>query len=159
MDIKEIRKSTGMTQKDFAETYQIPLQTIKQWESDVNSKSYRKPPEYVVNMLSVVVSDYKVEIYKPRSNNNHLINAAIDSRTDVNLWFRYLRKEFSEGKMFTNKKIVNEALSSDNLTMFQKVCLKQALNSDSPTAKYINSLNQKSKSSMLNEIMRKHANV
>ena len=161
MNIKEIRETTGMTQKAFADCYQIPLQTIKQWESDTNSTSYRKPPEYVVNMLSVMVSDYKVEKYKPISNNkqNHLIRAAIDSKNDINLWFRYLRKEFSKGKMITNKKVAKEALTSDSLSMLQKVCLKQALDSSSMTAQYINNLNQKSNATMLNQIIRKHANV
>lgn len=158
MDIKEIRKSTGLTQREFAERYLIPLQTIKQWESDVNSKSYRKPPEYVVSMLSVIAGDYRIERVRPRKT-NHLIRAAIDSRTDANLWYRYLRKEFSNGEISTSKKIIKEALSSDKLTYFQKISLKQALDSTSVTAQYINSLNQKAETIMLERIMRRRANV
>ena len=47
MSVKEIRKKTGLSQREFAEKYQIPLQTLKQWESDEGSSSHRKPPEYV----------------------------------------------------------------------------------------------------------------
>jgi transcriptional regulator with XRE-family HTH domain len=55
MDIKEIRHLTCLTQKQFAEKYHIPLQTEKQWESSIGSKSYRKPPEYVLYLLKETV--------------------------------------------------------------------------------------------------------
>ena len=51
MTIKSIRKYTGLTQKDFAAQYHIPLQTLKQWEADPESSSFRRPPDYVVYML------------------------------------------------------------------------------------------------------------
>jgi Fic family protein len=51
MTIKGIRKYTGLTQKDFAAQYHIPLQTLKQWESEPGSSSYRRPPDYVIYML------------------------------------------------------------------------------------------------------------
>ncbi len=61
MTIKVMRKSTGLTQKDFAARYHIPVQTLKQWESDPESSSYRKPPEYILYMLGRLVEiDYEV---------------------------------------------------------------------------------------------------
>jgi len=61
MTIKEIRAATGLTQKAFAEQYQIPLQTLKQWESDPESSCYRTPPEYLLYLLErAVAEDYEV---------------------------------------------------------------------------------------------------
>ena len=46
-DIKELRESTGMTQKSFAEAYGIPLSTLRKWEQKEAS-----PAPYVVNLLA-----------------------------------------------------------------------------------------------------------
>ena len=56
MDAKRIRQYTKLTQKEFAEKYKIPLQTLKQWESGPGSSSYRKPPDYVLYMLDQLVT-------------------------------------------------------------------------------------------------------
>ena len=62
MKIKKIRKNAGLTQKKFAETYHIPLQTLKQWESNPMSSSHRKPPGYILYMLDRLVKiDYRGE--------------------------------------------------------------------------------------------------
>lgn len=44
--VKEIRKKTKMTQKEFALFFGIPLSTVQHWEQGV-----RYPPDYVVAML------------------------------------------------------------------------------------------------------------
>lgn len=44
--MKEIRKKTSMTQRQFAEHFGIPLRTLQNWENGVNV-----PPEYTVNMI------------------------------------------------------------------------------------------------------------
>ena len=46
-DIKELRESTGMTQKEFAEMYGIPLSTLRKWEQGEAS-----PAQYVANLLA-----------------------------------------------------------------------------------------------------------
>ncbi|MBR0373062.1 MAG: helix-turn-helix domain-containing protein [Mogibacterium sp.] len=51
MTIKAIRLRTGLTQREFAGVYHIPLQTLKQWESNRGSTSFRAPPDYVVHMI------------------------------------------------------------------------------------------------------------
>lgn len=56
MTISEIRKQTGLTQKDFAERYHLPLQTLKQWESTPTSTSYRKCPDYILYYLEQLAS-------------------------------------------------------------------------------------------------------
>jgi putative transcriptional regulator len=45
-DIKALRKSTGLTQKAFAELTGIPKRTIEQWES-----GRRNPPDYLIKLL------------------------------------------------------------------------------------------------------------
>ena len=51
MNIKELRETTGMTQKEFAEYFNIPVRTIQDWEGE-----RRTPPQYVVELI-----EYKLE--------------------------------------------------------------------------------------------------
>ena len=37
LDIKELRDSTGMTQKEFASKYGIPISTLRKWEQGESS--------------------------------------------------------------------------------------------------------------------------
>lgn len=55
MTIKEIRKMTGLTQEKFAKEYNIPLSTLKQWESKPGSSSFHNPPQYVPPILERLV--------------------------------------------------------------------------------------------------------
>ena len=55
MTIKQIRKMTGLTQKEFGLCYKVPLSTIKKWESSKSSQNYRECPEYVRLLLERVV--------------------------------------------------------------------------------------------------------
>lgn len=46
MAIKELRESSGMTQKAFSEYFGIPTRTIEDWEKD-----RRTPPPYLPPLL------------------------------------------------------------------------------------------------------------
>lgn len=46
VDIKQIRLLTGLTQKDFANYFNIPVRTLQNWES-----GKRVPPSYVVELI------------------------------------------------------------------------------------------------------------
>ena len=46
MNIRELRKLLGWTQKQFAEYFNIPKRTIESWESGT-----RNPPEYVYELI------------------------------------------------------------------------------------------------------------
>lgn len=46
MDIKEIRRITGLSQREFSAFFGIPLGTLRNWEQGI-----AKPPEYVFNMI------------------------------------------------------------------------------------------------------------
>lgn len=50
IDIKSIRTKTGMSQSEFANSYNIPVATIRDWEQD-----RRKCPPYVVELLNFKV--------------------------------------------------------------------------------------------------------
>ena len=45
-EIKEMRSETGMTQKEFAEYFDIPIDSIQNWETQ-----RRKPPTYVPGLI------------------------------------------------------------------------------------------------------------
>lgn len=47
MTIKELRSITNLSQGKFAALFKIPTNTLQRWEIE-----YRKPPEYVVYMIS-----------------------------------------------------------------------------------------------------------
>ena len=55
MTIKEIRGLTGLSQLDFGRYYNIPLPTIKKWESKPDNQNHRDCPAYVNQLLERVV--------------------------------------------------------------------------------------------------------
>lgn len=52
MEIKELRKLTGLSQKQFSEKYDIPLPTIRHWE-----QKQRECPKYVLDLLEFKVME------------------------------------------------------------------------------------------------------
>ena len=46
MTIKELRQQSGMTQKEFAEYFEIPKRTIEDWD-----RGARKCPEYLIALM------------------------------------------------------------------------------------------------------------
>ena len=48
--LKEIRETTGLSQKAFAEYLRIPVRTYEQWEA-----GKRNPPSYLVDLI-----EYKI---------------------------------------------------------------------------------------------------
>ncbi len=63
-NIKEIRKKTRMTQKEFASSYGIPLSTLRKWE-----QGEAAPPDYVVTLIakSAPVVDNALEEIRGRN--------------------------------------------------------------------------------------------
>lgn len=66
MNIRDIRKETGLTQKEFAEVYMISLPTLRRWEQNVT-----KPPEYLMRLLAYAthLKDNTVIKYKGENRN------------------------------------------------------------------------------------------
>ena len=46
MTIKELRTKSGMTQKEFAEYFEIPKRTVEDWD-----RGARKCPEYLIALM------------------------------------------------------------------------------------------------------------
>ncbi|MBD5451280.1 MAG: transcriptional regulator [Lachnospiraceae bacterium] len=46
MSIKEYRKSTGLTQKQFSELFEIPIDVVKSWDT-----GRRKPPTWAEKLI------------------------------------------------------------------------------------------------------------
>ena len=157
MDIKEIRQKTGLTQKDFAEHYRIPLQTLKQWESRETSSSYRKPPEYIVHMLyQSAMHEFGLGSGQNSLRAERLMDAAEESREDMTLWFRYLRKEVDGKRQPLTEGDVRVLLRSDRLTRFQKISLSRAVTQGTKTNRFVRRMNAPAKPRRLEEIMRRH---
>lgn len=51
MTLKELRQASGMTQKAFAEYFEIPHRTIQNWEG-----GQRQCPQYLLKLM-----EYKLE--------------------------------------------------------------------------------------------------
>ena len=64
-NIRELRKSTQLTQKEFAKKYNIPLSTLRKWEQGETCPSY-----YLVKLIeqSLPVSNNELKKIVSRSN-------------------------------------------------------------------------------------------
>lgn len=81
MKIKDLRISSRMTQKQFAEYFNIPVRTIEDWEA-----GRRKPPEYVAELIR-----YKIE-KEEDMNRTKLLNEIKDNMYWENM-FAHVWKE------------------------------------------------------------------
>ena len=57
LDVANIRKQTHMTQKEFSESFQIPLSTLRQWE-----QGKRLPQGPAQTLLKIIAHDSKAAI-------------------------------------------------------------------------------------------------
>ena len=57
--IRELRDSTGLTQKDFADMYGIPLSTLRKWEQGESA-----PASYVLNLLARTLPSTQDTLWK-----------------------------------------------------------------------------------------------
>jgi len=57
MDVSDIRKQTKMTQKEFSESFHIPLSTLRQWE-----QGKRIPQGPAQALLKIIAHDSETAI-------------------------------------------------------------------------------------------------
>ena len=57
MTIKQIRAISGLSQVKFGKMYDIPLNTIKNWECDSDKPNHRDCPIYVLKLLERAVKE------------------------------------------------------------------------------------------------------
>lgn len=55
-EIRELRETTGLSQRKFAEHFDIPTATLQDWEHE-----RRKPPVYIINMIKKIL-EYENEL-------------------------------------------------------------------------------------------------
>jgi len=61
MSIKEFRTETNLSQKAFAEYFEIPLRTLQEWE-----QGRREPSDYILKMMKRI---WKNEVVENGSSN------------------------------------------------------------------------------------------
>lgn len=66
MTIKKLRASTKMTQKEFAEYFNIPQKTLEKWEQEV-----RTPPKYLVELVEYKINKEEINMMKPNENGKY----------------------------------------------------------------------------------------
>jgi len=57
LDVVDIRKKTKMTQKEFSQSFQIPLSTLRQWE-----QGKRAPHGAAQSLLKIIAYDTETAI-------------------------------------------------------------------------------------------------
>ncbi len=65
--IRELRKSTGMTQKAFANMYDIPLSTLRKWEQGEAS-----PAPYIINLLAKTLPSTDASLQQIQGHDGNL---------------------------------------------------------------------------------------
>lgn len=66
--IKAMRKEAGMTQKEFAKYFDIPVRTLEEWEA-----GNRKMPAYLLRLLT-----YRLEVEKKIQERGEQIDDVIE---------------------------------------------------------------------------------
>ncbi|MBO5209382.1 MAG: helix-turn-helix domain-containing protein [Lachnospiraceae bacterium] len=50
LTVKNLREKSGMSQKQFADYFEIPIRTIQSWEQNL-----RTPPNYIAIMMEKIL--------------------------------------------------------------------------------------------------------
>lgn len=50
-NVKNLRKNAGMTQRQFAEYFGVPLATLQKWELPATSTQRRRIPSYLLDLM------------------------------------------------------------------------------------------------------------
>lgn len=100
--IKEMRLNTGLTQKEFAALFEIPLSTLRKWEQGEST-----PPGYVVRLMADKMPESSEE------------NVRISGRNGAVYYYNSLRKTVSDN--LGNSIIVSQDLNKvkdQNLALY-----------------------------------------
>lgn len=86
----------------------------------------------------------------------YIINAAIRSKYNGVHWFRYLRKIIFENESKLTENDLSRLLQSSELSNFQKISLKYAMQKGTPTHEHILSLNRPATMKNIKALMEKY---
>ena len=67
INIKELRRKTGMTQKEFAEHFSIPLSTLRKWEQGEST-----PSVYVTKLIAKALPVTDESLKKINGRDGHV---------------------------------------------------------------------------------------
>ena len=104
----------------------------------------------------------KIMEWNEKYNNTrvgYMLEGARRSRCHFDQWVRYLRKGITDEKILLSEEEITDILGSGALTMVQMITFKRAMEPGTITNKKIAALNQKSKTPMVEELLRRHRNV
>ena len=104
IDIRELREETGLTQKAFADMYEIPVSTLRKWEQHEAA-----PPEYVLKLIARTL---------PGTDKNLICIEGKDGER-----YYYDSNKSLVADKFGNQIIISEDLSDikkQNLTLYLK---------------------------------------
>ena len=122
-EIKELRIKTGLSQREFASKYGIPLSTLRKWE-----QGEAKPATYVVNLIADKLHDnleYQITIDKAQ--------AAKERIRDLIVLQKDLESQFTEKDYnvfvfgsyptirYNNESDVDIAVYSKDLELYKKM--------------------------------------
>jgi len=88
---------------------------------------------------------------------SYMIEGARRSRYNAQHWFRYLRKYADEEKALLSQKEITAIINSGELTMYQIITLKRAMQPGTITNKRAVSLNKRTTTPMVDELLRRHS--
>jgi len=74
IEIKKLRKQTGMTRKEFCEYFDIPYRTVTEWE-----RGNRNAPDYVLRLLA-----YYIRMEKMMKDSNRIEFEAVKTKEETN---------------------------------------------------------------------------
>ncbi|MBQ9156773.1 MAG: helix-turn-helix domain-containing protein [Eubacterium sp.] len=65
--IRDLRDSTGMTQKEFANLFHIPVSTLRKWEQGEAS-----PAPYIIELIAKALPAYDSDLQQIEGENNEI---------------------------------------------------------------------------------------
>ncbi|MBR2215069.1 MAG: hypothetical protein IJ849_04850 [Selenomonadaceae bacterium] len=73
---------------------------------------------------------------------NFLLRGAKECRYNARHWLRYLRKAFQNGRPLLSKGEIDVLAGSEELSMFQRISLRQAMTVGTPTHEFVVALDR-----------------
>lgn len=92
-DVRELRKETGLTQKAFAEMYEIPVSTLRKWEQHEAT-----PPDYVIRLIAMSLPSVdKNLLHISDGDNEYFYDGA--KREVIDSYGNHIRVKFDLGRI------------------------------------------------------------
>jgi len=111
MDIKELRALTGMTQKQFADYFEIPVKTIQKWENG------GKAPEYITKMMLKIIQHDKTNEEKLAKKSMEKVKTLFTSPNGTHFEYYIAKKRACVKVMYKN--YLSFTIRFNNVPLFE----------------------------------------